>query len=167
MKGGQSVDTLRVELSSTPPVDRLTKVLSISALLLIILTWVSILFVLYFPFKELEIIGPIRVEPCPVAIGKEIKVSFHYIKFAKDAPEFSRSLINLDKNIVIDTHRSKAIRRPIGEGDFSFLFPIPIHKDAIGKCIIKLSFKYMKFGFREIDVDVQSKPFVVVDSDAR
>jgi hypothetical protein len=165
LKGGQKDGIINEELFSTRLIDKPTRVLSIIALSLIILTWVSVLFILYYPFKELDV-DSIRVEPSVVALGQEVKVSFHYKKYAADTPEFSRSLVNQDTNTVIDSHRSKAISRAVGEGDFSFLFPIPTHKAAIGKCVIKMSFKYMKFGFRQIDVDVRTKPFTVVSTDA-
>lgn len=111
----------------------------------------------------LDVSGPIKVTPNVISLGDAVRVTIPYIKHSIDIPEFTRTLVNIETNTIIATIQSKTSRRATGEGVFNFLFLIPKHKDAVGKCKIRLTFRYWKFGFRAIDRDFESEPFIVTN----
>jgi len=163
LNGGRSVDSIKRKLSSTPQVDGATKCLSIIALSLIISLILSVAIIIYYPFQVLDIVEPIPVEYKMIHVGESQKIQFHYYKYTSVTPDVTRSLINIDTNTVVRTVQLVTNKRPKGEGDFSLLFSIPVHKDAIGHCKITLTYRYAMFGFRPIYRHFETEPFLVIN----
>lgn len=142
------------------------RVLMGTCISVLLVAWVVMAVMLFYPFKTVDIVQPIEVinPHKTVQLGGVVKMEMHYRKYVDVPAVVIKTLVRADTGQTIDSQTNVSLR-PSTNGKTEVtetLFVLPRTPEALGKCRLIITTQHTLFGFRMIPQIFETDVFDVV-----